>query len=57
MQINNEFTILKRKNIYFDTQVKIATKKLVGYREDVIKQDVYATLQQKIELDQQGIDM
>jgi len=35
----------------------IATKNLIGHQGDIIKQDVYATLQQKIELDQQDIDI
>jgi len=35
----------------------VATKNFIGYQRDIIKQDVYVTLWQKIELDQQNIDI
>jgi len=59
IQINNKFTILFGKVFPLISQVKliIATKNLIGSQRDVIKQDVYAKLQQKIELDQQDIDI
>jgi len=55
--MNVQFYLRKHLLGYLRLKLIIATKNLIDYKGDVIKQDVYATLQQKIELDQQDIDI